>query len=387
VLNDNAGFGQFEVTGGLLTDDTIYRYGALEGEVLSSLTGPMGYTAFADGGFRLLPRSAEDIVSVSRPTKTLPQLLDSTATDAIEGCDFCPGATSTCTASVVAVENMVVVSDAYYITTGSRGPIIGFFIADPNAVDSGGRLTAYSGILVSYTPEYSGSSHDGYTFSLDQDDRIDDPTTAPRIGDVVDVVGENAGFCGQPQLSSVANLRKVGTVDTVDGVTMPLPALFDGDASALLSPRPAVTVATGGEDIAAVTGSATINEWLGVLVELKDVDTTNACQGSPFSTPSPHMRDFGYWQVTGGAEIGTLFYNDFGGYWLNVAYDSADRLCSNTANKCEDSRALGQTFTSLTGIVNFSFDIYRVNPRGLSDIGDNSLFVAEGTPTAACTAP
>jgi hypothetical protein len=179
-------------------------------------------------------------------------------------------------------------------------------------------------------------------------------------------------------------------------VTVPLPARFDGTADAasdrhpsrLKGGRPAVTLT--GLTAAEIPGDPAVESWEGVLVELVNVETTDACYPSPYdpSTGDPFLRDFGYFLVTGDAEIGTSFRMDksFSGYFLNaVVNGDQNKTCENAGTetdnpstmKCEDSRSLGQAFTSLTGIVNFSFDVYRVNPRTEADIAPSSLFVAD----------
>ena len=39
------------------------------------------------------------------------------------------------------------------------------------------------------------------------------------------------------------------------------------------------------------------------------------------------------------------------------------------AHKCADSRLDAQTFTTLTGFMDISFDVYRLNPRSEADYG------------------
>ena len=390
VTNPDLGFGQFEVTGGLVVDDTIFRYAAIEGEVIGSITGVVAYNAFENGGFRLLPRSADDVESTSRPTVTLGQLRDPNADGHIAPCGYCPGENSSCSASRVSLTQMVVVSDTYYVASG---PMFGFFIADPTMVDADGRLTAHSGILATIKPQDDNVAENSYTFSQDEDFNFVGENAAPAIGDVINIVGANGGFCGMAQLSNVTDLVKVGSAGEAGMPTMPMAAQFDGaiaDAadprhpSRLQGGRPAVTVEEGGVERAEVAADDAVESWEGVLVELVNVDTESACVAYPYSSTTnnvgPYMRDFGYWTVSGGAEVGILFDDiDFGGYWKNVAFDTTDRTCENLTNKCEDSRAAGQTFTSLTGIVNFSYGVYRVNPRSVADIQPPELFVAEGT--------
>lgn len=386
VQDASLGFGQWQVTGGLTTDDTIYRYSAIEGEVLGNLVGVMGYNAFADGGFRLLPRKAADVVSTSKPTVSVTQLRDPAAEGYVAPCDpqdfSCPP---------VQITNVVVTSQTYFISSGSRGPLYGFFVADPAAVDGEGRLLPYSGVLVTISPQSMDISENSYTFAEDANHNFVGDDAAPQPGDVVSVNGQSSSYFDMAQIRFVTSLVKAGTVDTVDGVDMPLPARFDGaladtdprHPSRLQGGRPEVTVEQGGTTRPAEAADAAVESWEGVLVELVNVGTDQECVGYPYSNMTnmvpAHMRDFGYWTVTGGAEIGTLFDDTFGGYWLNVAFDSVDRTCENRVNKCQDSRVAAQSFTSLTGIVNYSFNVYRVNPRSAADIQPPELFVAEGT--------
>ena len=49
----------------------------------------------------------------------------------------------------------MVTSTTYFISRGNRGPLYGFFVADPTAVDDDGRLLPNSGLLVTIQPEGS----------------------------------------------------------------------------------------------------------------------------------------------------------------------------------------------------------------------------------------
>lgn len=392
VTNPDLGFGQFEVTGGLVVDDSIFRYAAIEGEVLGSITGVLGYNAFESGGFRLLPRNAADVESTSKPSVNLRQLRDPAADGYIAACEFCPGTSSSCAPSRVSLSEMVVVSQTYYI---GSGPLFGFFVADPTLVDAEGRLTAHSGILATIRPSDSRVVQNSYSFTQDQEFNFVGENAAPMVGDVVNIVGENGGFCGMAQLSGVTDLVKVGTAGDTDMPAMPMPARFDGSLAntddarhpaRLAGGRPAVTVEEGGVARDAVAADAAVESWEGVWVELVNVATEEACVGYPYANASnnvaPYLRDFGYFTVTGGAEVGTLFDTfdfSFGGYWKNVAANTTDRTCANVANKCEDSRAAGQEFTSLSGIVNYSYGVYRLNPRSAGDFQPPELFVAGGS--------
>ena len=90
-------------------------------------------------------------------------------------------------------------------------------------------------------------------------------------------------------------------------------------------------------------------------------------------------QDFGNFLVTGDVEIGGDFFigQSFGGFF-DSATAAANKTCADP--KCEDSRVQGQAFSSLTGIVGFSFGVHRVNPRSTADFG-GATFVAENSGT------
>ena len=139
---------------------------------------------------------------------------------------------------------------------------------------------------------------------------------------------------------------------------MPQPALFDGDVSALVGD---------------------LEPYESVLVELRNIETVNACVAYPYSNDDNDMRDFGYFQVgasgdTVGVEIGTSFYDDFGGWWRSPSDqdspgpDYEERTCDNNENRCDDSRLMGQTFSSISGIMDYSYEVYRLNPLVQTDV-------------------
>ena len=385
-------YGQFELSNGVIVDDSIYHHSAYNEEPLATITGVISYSPFETGyGFRLNPRNADDVESTGTAIpKTIPQIRDPAAEGYVETCPY----NGDC--APVALSNMVVVSEAWVLDEDddSGNPyLFGFFVADPTAVDSAGNLLAFSGIQVAMAPGASYVGTNSYTFGEQSDGSFVKPFTVdydgfPRPGDVVNLSGVSSETWDMAQLRTVTVLEKLGTADTVADVTMPKPAMFDGSASdsdpshpsVLRGGRPAVTAAdAGGATRDAVTAGTGVEAYEGVWVKLISVETTEECVPYPYND---YMYDFGYFEVTGGVEIGSLFEHDFSGYWLNVAFDSVERTCDNTANRCEDSRESGQTFGSIEGIVNFSYDVVRVNPRWKTDI--DGMFVAEGTPEAAC---
>ena len=385
-------YGQYELSNGVIADDSIYHHSAYAEEPLARITGVVFYNPFEGGGFRLNPRSADDVESTGSATpKSIPQLRDPAADGYVETCPY----NGNC--APVALESVVVVSEAWVLDEDeeSGNPyLFGFFVADPTAVDGEGRLEAFSGIQVAVAPGASYVSNNSYSFGLQSDGSYAKPYAVdydgfPRPGDVINLSGISSETWDMAQLRTVTVVEKLGTADTVTGFTMPLPAQFDGGSvetdpthpSVLRGGRPAVTASeSGGYVRDEVTASSGVESYEGVWVRLINVQTTEDCVPYPYDNS---MYDFGYFEVTGGVEIGGLFDHNYAGYWLNVAFDSGERTCENRTNKCEDSRESGQVFGAIEGIVNYSYNVYRVNPRSDADI--DGTFVAEGTPVDACT--
>jgi hypothetical protein len=374
-------FGQFTLSGGVVVDDTLFRYTAIVGETLTSITGVVGYNIFSGGGFRLLPRSAADVVAGERPTNSVTDLNDGT----IERCAF-----NNASACPAIVADAVVVSPVVFDRgSQSRFDRFLFWVADANNVDANGRLGPQSGVMVSVLKERLPTSA-SYTFAQD-DNRDFLPGAAPAVGDVVTIVGHNTEDFGQGEFEANELQKVTTTVDSPDFAV--LPALFGTggrDPALLKGGRPAFDGGDfpGIEDVAA---SAEIAQWQGVLVELAGVQTTSACYAVPYSPSAgtPFARDFGYFLVTGDVEVGDLFRleQSFGGFFLdNTANDIPDtaKTCDNVADKCEDSRVVGQTFTKLVGVVDFAYDVHRVNPRNADDIDVSTGFVAANTPAGNC---
>ena len=379
-------FGQFTLAGGVVTDDTIFRYTALQGEVFTSITGVVGYNIFAGGGFRLLPRQASDIVSEARPTNNVTDLNDGTLTRcAFDSARDCPA---------VIVDAVVVSPVVFDDATNENFDRFLFWVADANNVDANGRLGPSSGVMVSVLKNNLPSSTT-YTFAQDGNFGFV-AGTAPEIGDVVEMVGFNTEDFAQGEFEATELNRVTTTALTPDLAV--LPALFGTGGrptSDLKGGRPDAPdgdFATGfTPPLENVAASATIEQWEGVLVELKDVTTTTACYGQVFDPDrntqgNAFARDFSNFLVTGDVEVGDLFRLEqgFGGFFdSTLVADNANKTCANVANKCQDSRVDGQVFTTLTGVVNFSFNVHRVNPRSAADISATPGFVAQGTGNCA----
>ncbi len=158
-----------------------------------------------------------------------------------------------------------------------------------------------------------------------------------------------------------------------------MPALFDGDVSSIVSGLPRVPETGDPEVRGAVEPGSAAESYEGVLVELNNVNTLDACIDYPYANDPNQMQDFGYFRVAGasettahmGVEIGTFFRHEWGGWWRSPnsgGPDYADRTCANTVNKCYERRIAGQHFDSITGVLDFSYDVYRLEPFVLADI-------------------
>ncbi|MDP2344591.1 MAG: hypothetical protein Q8O67_26815 [Deltaproteobacteria bacterium] len=365
----------FTLTGGVNVSSAIFDYASVVGETFTSITGVIRFDIFDGAGFEVQPRQGSDVVSEGSPTNTVTELNDGTLTRCPGNADF-----NQC---VAAVSGVVIAAPDFLFDDEERGALFGFYVADPANVDANGRLNRNSAVLVTISPAdpVSPVTLTGYTFEQDENRKFL-PGAAPEVGDVVEFTGDNAQRFDERAVRFTSRLKKVSTT------TPPLPALFGTgglDVSELKGGRP--DIATGDfPGLEGIPASATIEDWEGVLVELKDVSTTTACYSQVNATTST-AADFGNFLVTGDVEISDSLNLDqeFSGFWFpDHVPNNADKVCTNLANKCEDSRALGQTFTKLVGIVNFSFGVHRVNPRGAADFEVTPGFVAEGTPAANC---
>jgi hypothetical protein len=279
----------------------------------------------------------------------------------------------------------IVTSPVVRISDGNveRGPIFGFYLGDPGNI-AAGRFGPQSGVLVLARP---GNTREPVTlegYAFDNDDRFW-AENSPAIGDTVELVGDNAENFGQGALRNVTFLKKTGTA------AVPQPALFGTggrDPAELKGGRPTFAdgdFVTGFEPpLEGVAAATNIKQWENVLVELRGVTTTTACYAQPFrpsgSTDPAFARDFSNFLVTGDVEVGSQFFlpQAFGGFF-DTSIPVTERTCENRAQKCQDSRVDGQAFTSLVGIINFSFDVHRLNPRSALDIDATPGFVQPGT--------
>ncbi len=110
--------------------------------------------------------------------------------------------------------------------------------------------------------------------------------------------------------------------------------------------------------------STAANPYEGVLVRIENVSVTQTC------VEANNGRDFGNFLVTGDVFLGSGFNYDYNGESVSTAMcdmPSVDCSCAGMSRP-NDARTQGDTFQSITGIMNFAFDDLRLEPRGNEDI-------------------
>ena len=106
------------------------------------------------------------------------------------------------------------------------------------------------------------------------------------------------------------------------------------------------------------------NPYEGVLVRIQNVSVTQTC------VEATNGRDFGNFLVTGNVFMGNSFNYDYNGDSVSTSMcDMPNIDCSCAGmSRPNDMRMIGDTFSSITGVMNFSFDDLRLEPRGNDDI-------------------
>jgi predicted extracellular nuclease len=219
--NENLGYGEFEVTGGLPVDDWFFASGGgpsgynaapVEGDTFDAINGVLGFTNFsAVDEFKIQPRDIDDYEGYTGAIETAPQEV---TINQIQQGDVTDG-------SGVILTDVVVTSPLTFDGTG-------FFVEEP----AGGE---YSGI---YVYNYNGAT---------------DPATI-AVGDVVTINGTYSEFNGGSEVTIDAS---TAVEVTSSGAALPAPVEIADPA----------TIATDGTDAA---------RYEGVLVHVTDVTVTVA---------------------------------------------------------------------------------------------------------------
>ncbi len=307
-------FGAFQVTGGLVISGSIFQYRARENETFSSITGPLrlGTAPFDSGIYQLMPRAATDVVSTNPTTvvSSIVTLQDPNAPGRPEIC-FNQGNMTVGVCPRVELEDVVVTAVGGYVSANLRA----MFVQDPTVAD--GR---YAGVKVVYGR-----------------DRMDVPAVGARLR----LRGE-----------AIAYFRGM----QIQGPNWEANGMPNMELQPLVVQPSAI----------AATETPEMNPYEGVLVQINDVTVTERCVES-------NGRDFGYWQVTGGVLVSNMFeYAYDGDQGPNSMQCSMGTDCSCAGmSRPNDLRTLGDEFGAIIGVTDYSFDNFRLQPRGNADLVEN----------------
>jgi hypothetical protein len=303
----------FQLDQKVIVATVLARYFAEVGEEFTSVTGVyrLGTTNIDSGIYSLLPRTAADIVPknpIARVT-SIRAVQDPASPD--RPADMCArtqaGTTGRC--PKISLTNVVVTAAGGYVSADLRS----LWVQDPSVAD--GR---YAGIKVVYGR--------------------DDP--APSVGDMVNVEGEVIEWFRGLQVQ-FARFTPSG------GPMTPAPVVVDPTAI----PR---------------TSDPSTNPYEGVLVQIQNVQVVDRC------TEDSMYRDHGNWIVTGDVLVGTSFTYDYNGMLRPPGTMCDGRQGGNCScdvmSRPNDQRMDGDMFSTITGVIDFSFDELRLNPRSNSDL-------------------
>lgn len=302
-------FGAFEVTGDLVVRNTLTAIQADDMEPFRRIAGilTVGTSSFDAGIHALAPRDGGDYSSALTTVRRIGDLQDPAASGRPDTCTQ-RGAASTRTGTCprVRLENVVITA-----VEGVEDGRATMWIQDPSVAD--GR---FAGVRV------FGARIEGMG--------------APTVGDVVNV----------------------------EGIAM---LFFDGlqiaDASATLTAYPSAPLApivVSPDDLPGrveVLGGEVRNPYEGVLVRIENVTVTNRCIES--------NGDRGYFEVAGTTIVGNEFDYAYNG---GTPTDTSDPGPCSSRSRPGDQRADGDSFASISGIMDYSFNQFRLNPRSDADL-------------------
>ena len=303
-------FGAMVVDGGLVISGTLYQEPRVQvGEEFTRITGVLrvGTAPFDSGISMLTPRSGDDVVR-KNPIVTVNSVValqDPSDPGHPEICKKTNTTVGTCPA--VELTNLTVTAVDSYVSANLRA----LWVQDMSVAD--GR---FAGIKVTYATSLA---------------------TVPQVGNVINVSGQVADFYDSRQVEFV-------TFEIVNSQT--------SSVTPIVVPSTALARASG-----------TDNPYEGVLVRIDDVEVTTVC------VEATNGRDFGNFLVTGDVFLGNAFNYAYNGDLVSSAMcnDGVDCSCAGMTRP-NDMRTLGDRFTSITGVMNFSFDDLRLEPRGDADL-------------------
>lgn len=227
VTNPDMGYGEFEITGGLLVDDMIYKLPVVAGQEFPFARGFL-YVAF--GNSKLEPRGPEDFGAEPQPTDL--KIAD------IQN----PDSENHPMMGAIEVKGIVVTSDPFEVSSSG---LMGIFVADIGGGPWAGCMLTWK--PTSAEPEY------GY----------DPPAMSP--GMVIDVTGSYSEFCGiqEPYYTSCSTQIELTPFQADLGTVTDTGETADVPDAAVVTPA---KVQTGGEQA---------EQWQHSLIQVNNVTVTN----------------------------------------------------------------------------------------------------------------
>lgn len=207
--------------------------------------------------------------------------------------------------------------------------------AEDGASPYEGQIVRVRGIVTG-TNFFSGSGANNYGFFISDPTGgafgglfVYNQTYSPAIGDMVELTGTVTEYYDFTEITSVSAYQVLS-----QGNSLPAPSL----------------IATND-----LSSAATGEQWESVLVKVQNVSVSSA--------PNTY-QEFSVNDGSGNCQVDNQFFS-LGHTWQNIAQ--------------------GTTFTQLTGIVDYAFSAFGLQPRSPADMqsGQNSLFVSMGNHTVA----
>ncbi|MBK8014134.1 MAG: hypothetical protein IPK13_22645 [Deltaproteobacteria bacterium] len=162
----------------------------------------------------------------------------------------------------------------------------------------------------------------------------DDARYRPKVGENVDVEGRIQRYYGALQIY--------------------LPEILKGSGTSTITP-----VVVTSADLAA-EATAGSNPYEGALVKVVDVEVTSVC------IADQNGKDRGNWGLGDQIFVGSAFDYDYNGDLADCS-DNKPCACDDHARP-DDMRTKGDRFESVTGVVNYAYDRYRLEPRNSGDL-------------------
>jgi len=326
-INSMSYFSAFEVESILIVSGDWYRYGQpLLQESFTSITGILriGTAPFTAGEHLLTPRVMGDVVAqnAAQIVTSITDIQNPTAPGhPQEGCvNNGSGTDGKC--AKAELKNVVVTGSAGYVSRNLRS----IFVQDPNASDA-----KYSGVKITYNPDRT--------------------SYVPEIGHIVNVEGDIIEYYGGTQIQYPTITRQ-------------------GTNTSSIAP----TVVANPADIGRSNAAADV--WEGVLVTIQNVSVSESC------FEDSKGRDHGNWIVTGDVLVGTAFQYDYNGDFRSSSINCLDsndnptgecgcNTSSGGTSRPNDLRMVGDSFSTISGIVDYAYSDFQLMVRNNEDLVKN----------------